>query len=82
MRIIAPSILSADFANLAKDIAMVKKALSEFIEKGGFLPNLATLRTICDALYCDLIVLPAPRKRVADIIAEKTMGVPHRRMWD
>jgi DNA-binding XRE family transcriptional regulator len=52
------------------------------IEKGRFEPQLATLRKLFDALYCDLIVLPLPRKCISAIIGEKTLGVPNRRMWD
>jgi transcriptional regulator with XRE-family HTH domain len=52
------------------------------IEKGRFEPQIATLRRLFDALYCDLIVLPVPRQRVAAILAEKTTGVPSRRLWD
>ena len=52
------------------------------IEKGRFEPQLPTLRKLFDALYCDLMVLPIPRKKVAAVIEEKTMGVPNRRMWD
>ncbi|MBI3554149.1 MAG: helix-turn-helix transcriptional regulator [Elusimicrobia bacterium] len=52
------------------------------IEKGRLEPQLSTLTKLFDALYCDLTVLPLPRKRVAAVIAEKTLGVPSRRMWD
>lgn len=52
------------------------------IEKGRFEPQLSTLRKLFDALYCDLTILPIPRKKVAAVIEEKTMGVPSRRMWD
>lgn len=52
------------------------------IEKGFCEPQLSTLRKIFDALYCDLIVLPAPRRRLAAVVAEMCMGVPHRSMWD
>ena len=45
-------------------------------------PQLPTLRKLFDALYCDLIVLPIPRQRVAAVIQGKTLGVPSRRMWD
>ncbi|MBI5884381.1 MAG: helix-turn-helix domain-containing protein [Elusimicrobia bacterium] len=52
------------------------------IEKGHFEPRLANLRKLFDALCCDLVVLPIPRKRVSALVAEKTLGVPTRRMWD
>lgn len=52
------------------------------IEAGRFEPQLPTLRRLFDALYCDLIVLPSPRKPVSAVIAEKTLGIPTRRMWD
>ncbi|MBI5209585.1 MAG: helix-turn-helix transcriptional regulator [Elusimicrobia bacterium] len=52
------------------------------MEKGHFEPQLATLRKLFDALYCDLVVLPIPRKRISAVIAERTLGVPTRRMWD
>lgn len=52
------------------------------IEKSRFEPQIATVRKLFDALYCDLIVLPVPRMRVAAILADKTLGIPNRRMWD
>ncbi|MBI5631681.1 MAG: helix-turn-helix transcriptional regulator [Elusimicrobia bacterium] len=62
--------------------AGVSQGQLALLEKGRFQPQLAKLRRIFDALYCDLVVLPIPRKRVAAILAEKTLGVPTRRLWD
>lgn len=52
------------------------------IEKGRYDPNLVTLRKLFDAMFCDLILLPAPRKRFSSLFAEKTLEIPGRRMWD
>lgn len=62
--------------------ARVSQGNLALIERGRLEPQLATLRKIFNALSCDLLVLPIPRKRVSAIIAEKTLVVPTRRMWD
>jgi transcriptional regulator with XRE-family HTH domain len=62
--------------------AKVSQGHVALIEKGRLEPQLATLRRIFDALYCGVIVLPVPARRVSDILAEKTCGVPTRRLRD
>ncbi|MBI5630100.1 MAG: helix-turn-helix transcriptional regulator [Elusimicrobia bacterium] len=62
--------------------AGISQAHLALIESGRSEPRLSHLRKVFDAIYCDMIVLPIPRKRIAAIIAEKTLGIPTRRMWD
>lgn len=52
------------------------------IERGRLEPQLTTLRKLFDALYCDLIVLPVPRKRIPAVLTELTFNQPTRRIWD
>ena len=34
-------------------------------------PDLTTLRTLFDALFCDLLVIPKPRQELGDALAER-----------
>ncbi len=40
------------------------------IERGGTSPRLDTLRRLFDGLFCDLLILPRPRKRPTDALGE------------
>jgi transcriptional regulator with XRE-family HTH domain len=62
--------------------AKVSQTNLALIESGRVEPQLGTLRVLFDALFCDLMVLPIPRRRVSEILAEKTFDVPTRRLWD
>ena len=52
------------------------------IERGHLEPQVSTLRKLFDALYCDLIVLPVPRKRIPAVLSEMTFNQPDRRIWN
>ena len=56
------------------------------IESGKVDPGVATLRVIFDALFCDLVVLPIPRRRPGDIVFDRGGGhePPGRKLklWD
>jgi transcriptional regulator with XRE-family HTH domain len=56
------------------------------IEAGKIDPKVETLRALFDALFCDLVVLPVPRRRPGDIVAERTAErrwlLPSSRIWD
>jgi hypothetical protein len=40
--------------------------------------NVATLRRLFDAMFCDLLILPLPRKRPSDVLAERRI---ERHAW-
>lgn len=48
------------------------------LEKGEDGVQLATLRRLFDAMFCDLLVLPRPRKRPGDAVAERRL---ENRRW-
>lgn len=52
------------------------------IEKERLDPQAGTLRRLFDALFCDFVVLPLPRRRPSDVVAERTLGAPLGRIWD
>ena len=46
-------------------------------------PRLRTLRRLFDAMFCDLIVVPRPRKRPGDAFAERRLEKPdYLPAWD
>jgi len=58
------------------ELSGITQSQIALIEKGLCEPQLDTLRRVFDALYCDLVVLPAPRWRVGAVLAERKMGLP------
>lgn len=48
------------------------------LEKGEDGVRLATLRRIFDAMFCDLLIIPRPRKRPGDAVAERRL---ENRRW-
>jgi len=54
-RFIAPSILSADFANLGRDVEMLNESEADYIHidimDGVFVPNISFGFPVCDAIY-------------------------------
>lgn len=52
------------------------------IEKGRVDPQAGTLARIFDALFCDLVLLPVPRRRPSALVAERTLDIPTPRIWD
>ena len=54
-RLIAPSVLSANFAHLSKDIAMLEKSDADYIHidimDGVFVPNISFGFPVCEAIY-------------------------------
>lgn len=51
------------------------------IESGEGDVQLGTLRKLFDAMFCDLLVLPRPRKRPSDALAERELEKPYGRTW-
>lgn len=49
------------------------------IESGAIDPQLSTLKRLFDAMYCDMLILPKPRRRPTDVIGERI--VEHGRRW-
>jgi transcriptional regulator with XRE-family HTH domain len=56
--------------HLAKRSGVAKSHLIA-IEKGRVDPSVDTLRRLFDAMFCDLVIVPKPRKRPADALAER-----------
>jgi DNA-binding Xre family transcriptional regulator len=53
------------------------------LEAGELDIRLSTLRRIFDAMFCDLIVVPRPRKRPSDAFAERRLETSdHLPAWD
>lgn len=54
------------------------------LEAGSVDVQLATLRRLFDAMFCDLLILPLPRQRPGDALAERELEKPagRRRAWD
>ena len=60
----------------------VRQAHIAQIEANAVDVRLNTLRRIFDAMFCDLMVLPYPRKRPGDALAERELeGHSPRRIW-
>lgn len=51
------------------------------LESGKLDAQLGTWRRVFDAMYCDLLVLPRPRKRPGDVLAEIRLLDPEKRPW-
>ena len=53
------------------------------IESGRADPRIGTVRRLFDAMFCDLMVLPRPRKRPGDVLADRYLERPDwRPLWD
>ena len=53
------------------------------LENGEDGVQLATLKRLFDAMFCDLLVLPRPRKRSGDAVAERRLENRRRhRIWN
>lgn len=48
------------------------------IEAGRGDVQLGTLRRLFDAMFCDLLILPMPRKRPSDAVGERLVDNPDR----
>ena len=53
------------------------------LESGKIDARLSTLRRLFDAMFCDLLIVPRPRKRPSDVLAERELERPALRgAWD
>lgn len=53
------------------------------LESESVSPRLETLRRLFDAMFCDLLILPKPRKRPSDALAERELERAVRyQAWD
>jgi len=64
----------------------IPRAHIDRLEAGRIDPQLSTLSRLFDAMFCDLVILPRPRKRPSDAIAERRLerqpGKYRWRIWD
>jgi hypothetical protein len=51
------------------------------IESGKGDVQLGTLRRLFDAMFCDLLILPKPRKRPGDALADRRLERPWGNPW-
>ena len=76
------SALRMSQAQLAKRSG-VPQAHIAHLEAQAIDVRLETLRRLFDAMFCDLWVLPRPRKRPGDAVAERELERwPGRALWD
>lgn len=76
------SALRMSQAQLARRCGLPRAHITR-LEGGLVDAQMSTLRRVFDALFCDLMVLPLPRKRPGDAVAEKKLeGFLEKRMWD
>ena len=59
----------------------VQQAVVARVESGKGDVRLGTLRKLFDAMFCDLLILPKPRKRPSDAVAERQLERYWGRLW-
>ena len=64
---------------LAKRSKLPQSMISR-IEANKVVPGITTLKKIFDALYCDIVVIPVPRKDFDQILQEQAHRVARRRI--
>jgi len=53
------------------------------LEGGKIDVQLSTLKRLFDAMFCDLLVLPLPRQRPSDAVAQRQMKRPYNHLiWN
>jgi len=67
-------------ADLARRARMPQAQVAR-IESGRGDVQLGTLRRLFDAMFCDLLVLPRPRRRPGDALAERRIERPGKNPW-
>ena len=69
-------------AQLAKRSGIDKGNIAR-IESGKSDVRVATLTRLFDAMFCDLVIFPRPRKRPSDAVYDQCLREPWRRkIWD
>ena len=63
-------------ANLARRAGVAQSHVAR-IESGRVDAQLETWRKLFDAMFCDLLVIPKPRKRPGDALADRRLDKPH-----
>ncbi|MFI5346493.1 MAG: helix-turn-helix domain-containing protein [Elusimicrobiota bacterium] len=76
------SALRMSQAQLARRVGVPQAHIAR-LEAGALDPRLSTLRRLFDTMFCDLLVLPRPRKRPSDVLADRYLGRPdYKQTWD
>jgi len=71
------SALRMSQAQLARRAGLPQAHIAR-LEAGTIDLHLGTLRKLLDAMFCDLLILPLPRKRPSDVLAERRI---ERHAW-
>lgn len=74
------SALRMSQAHLARRCGIPQAHLAR-LESGAIDVQLKTLRRLFDALFCDVLILPKPRTRPGDAIAERDLDKPRNLIW-
>ncbi|OGS39506.1 MAG: hypothetical protein A2506_03745 [Elusimicrobia bacterium RIFOXYD12_FULL_66_9] len=67
-------------ADLARRAGVTQSHVAR-VESGSGDVQLGTLRKLFDAMFCDLLILPRPRKTPGDALAERDLEKPFGRPW-
>ena len=60
----------------------IPQGLIAQLEAGIADSRVSTIRRLFDTMFCDMLVLPRPRKRPGDVLAERRLdGRSESRMW-
>lgn len=67
-------------ADLARRARMTQAQVAR-VESGKVDVQVSTLKRLFDAMFCDLLILPKPRKRPGDALADRRLEKPLGNPW-